>query len=171
MKKFFLLVILIIFSLFIYFLTQRKIFPNKINDTHFINGGYLSYDLNSYNYDKESDIYTIDVMEEFDPGGDLEAIKCPYGKGYITHVIFSTKYSPTHKLFKAQYKGFLCSIGKYEYKNSIPTSFQYNYKGVYYDNNQSIIPDFNMNYFDNLKQEINNPNEYNYFGFIKTIKN
>jgi len=171
MKKIFLLIILSTFSLFIYYFAIKKPFPNKINNTHFINGGYLSYDLNSYNYNKELDLYTIDVMEELDPGGDLVKIKCPYGKGFITHVISSTKYSPKDKFFKAQYKGFLCSIGKYEFEDSTPKSFQYHYKGVYYDNNSSIIPNFNMDYFENLEQEINNPNEYNYFGFIKTIKN
>lgn len=171
MKKILLLILLGIFSLFIYNSAIKKTFPNKINDTNFINGGYLDYDLNSFNYNKESDMYTIDVMEELDPGGDLKNIKCPYGKGYITHIISTTKYSPKNKFFEAQYKGFLCSIGEYEYENSKPISFQYNYQGVYYDNNTSIIPDFNMEYFDNLKKEINNPNEYNYFGFIKNIKN
>lgn len=109
-------------------------------------------------------------MNELDPGGDIENIKCPYGKGYITHIIYSTKYSPKHKFFKVKYKGFLCSIGVYEYENSKPISFHYDYKGVYYDNNSSIIPNFNMDYFEYLKKDINNPNEYNYFGFIKNIK-
>ena len=153
------------------YFAYAKEFPNKINDTHFINGGYLDYDLNSYKYNKKYDTYSIDVMEELDPGGDIENIKCPYGEGYITHVISSTKYSPKHKFFKAKYKGFMCSVGEYEYENSRPTEFHYNYKGVYYDNNSSIIPNFNMDYFKNLKTEINNPNEYNYFGFVRKIKN
>lgn len=121
------------------YLAYAKEFPNKINDTHFINGGYLDYDLNSYKYNKKYDTYSIDVMEELDPGGDIENIKCPYGEGYITHVISSTKYSPKHKFFKAKYKGFMCSVGEYEYENSRPTEFHYNYKGVYYDNNPAII--------------------------------
>lgn len=170
MKKIFLSLSLSILSLTTCCFASQKQFPNKINDTHFINGGYLNYDLKSYNYNKKSDIYSIDVMEELDPGGDSENIKCPYGEGYITHIILSTKYSPRHNFFKAQYKGFLCSFGEYEYKNSMPASFHYDYKGVYYYNNSSIIPDFNMEYFENLKNEINNPNEYNYFGFIKKIK-
>lgn len=170
MKKIFLLIISIIISFFTYCFAFEKQFSNKINDTYFVNGGYLDYDLKSYNYNKKYDTYSIDVMEELDPGGDLENIKCPYGEGYITHIISSTKYSPKHKFFKVKYKGFLCSIGEYEYENSTPTSFNYKYKGVYYDNNPTIIPNFNMDYFEDLKKEINNPNEYNYFGFIKNIK-
>ncbi len=70
-------------------------------------------------------------MEELDLGGDLENIKCPYGEGYITHVISSTKYSPKYKVFKAKYKGFMCAVGEYEYKNDKPISFSYKYKEVY----------------------------------------
>lgn len=171
MKKMFLLLVLNIVFSSAYCFACEKYFPNKINNTQFVNGGYLDYDLNSYNYNRKSNTYSIDVMEEIDPGGDLENIKCPYGEGYVTHAIFSTKYSQKDKFFKAQYKGFLCSIGEYQYENSIPMSFQYNYKGVYYDNNPTRIPNFNMDYFENLTKEINNPNKYNYFGFIKNIKN
>lgn len=171
MKKIFLLLVLNIMFLSAYCLANEKYFQNKINNTQFVNGGYLNYDLNSYNYNRKSSTYSIDVMEEIDPSGDLENIKCPYGEGYVTHAIFSTKYSQKNKFFKAQYKGFLCSIGEYQYENSIPISFQYNYKGVYYDNDPTIIPNFNMDYFENLKNEINKPNKYNYFGFIKNIKN
>ena len=171
MKKIFLLLLLNIVFLSAYCLACEKYFPNKINNTKFVNGGYLDYDLNSYYYNRKSNTYSIDVMEELDPGGDLENIKCPYGEGYITHIISSTKYSPKHKFFEAQYKGFLCAVGEYKYENSRPISFQYNYKGVYYDNNPSIIPNFNMDYFENLRKEISNPNKDNYFGFIKNIKN
>ena len=115
-------------------------------------------------------IHTIDIMEELDPGGDVENIKCPYGEGFITHTIYSTKYSSKHKIFNVKYKGFMCSEGEYQYENSNPISFDYNYKGVYYDSNPSIIPNFNMEYFRNLKKETMNPNEYNYFGVIKNIK-
>lgn len=170
MKKIFLSLILIIISLLPCCFACKNQFPNKINDTHFMNGGYLDYDLNSYKYNPKEDMYSIDVMEELDPGGDLGNIKCPYGEGYITHVIYLTKYSPKYKFFKAKYKGFMCSIGEYKYENAKPISFHYNYKGVYYDNNSSIITNFNMDYFDNLKKEINSPNEYNYFGFIKNVK-
>ena len=170
MKKILLFLSFIIIFSSICSLAYGKQFPNKIDDTHFVNNGYLNYDLKSYYYNKKSDIYSIDVMEELEPGGDLKDIKCPYGEGYITHTISATKYSPTHNFFKAKPKGFMCSNKEYEYENSMPISFHYQYKGVYYDNNTSIIPDFNMNYFVNLKQEINNPNEYNYFGFIKNIK-
>lgn len=144
---------------------------NNIQNTNFINKGYLYYDLKSYNYNVKNDTYTIDVMEELDPGGDLENIKCPYGEGFLTHLIYSTKYSPEHKIFNAKYKGFMCSVGEYQYKNSKPISFNYIYKGVYYDSNPSIIPNFNMEYFNNLKKEIDEPNKYNYFGVIKDIKN
>lgn len=170
MKKILLLMLSIVF-LYAYCFASEKYFPNKITNTQFVNGGYLDYDLNSYKYNEKYDTYYIDVMEELDPGGDIENIKCPYGEGYITHTISSTKYSPKHKLFEAKYKGFMCSIGVYKYKNSIPMSFHYNYKGVYYDDNPCMIPNFNMDYFENLKNEMNNPNEYNYFGFIKNIKN
>ena len=154
-----------------YCCAYKKQFQNKINDTNFINRGYLDYDLSSYNYDEKFDVYSIDVMEELDPAGDLENINCPYGEGFITHLISSTKYLPKHNFFEAKYKGFMCSVGEYEYKNGKPILFHYRYKGVYYDNNPSIIPNFNMDYLNNLKNEINNPNKYNYFGIIKTIKN
>lgn len=170
MKKLFLFCF-IVFLLLSYCCACEKQFQNKINDTNFINRGYLYYDLNSYNYNKKYDFYSINVMEELDPGGDLENIKCPYGEGYITHIISSTKYFQKYKIFKAKYKGFMCSVGEYKYKNNKPISFSYKYKGVYYDNNSSIIPNFNMNYLDNLKNEINDPNKYNYFEIIKTIKN
>ena len=144
---------------------------NVIDNTNFVNKGHLYYDLKSFNYNPKKDLYSIDVMEELDPGGDLENIKCPYGEGYITHLIYSTKYSQTHKTFKTKYKGFMCSIGEYEYKNSKPITFNYRFKGVYYNNNLSIIPNTKSSYFDFLKKEINNPNEYNYFGIVKKLKN
>lgn len=151
--------------------TYNVRYKNNIQNTNFINKGYLYYDLKSYNYNVKNDTYTIDVMEELDPGGDLENIKCPYGEGFLTHLIYSTKYSPKHKFFNAKYKGFMCTVGEYQYKNGKPTSFYYSYKGVYYDSEPSIIPNFNMEYFNNLKKEIDEPNEYNYFGVIKNIKN
>jgi len=146
-------------------------FKNNINQTNFINNDYLSYDINSFKYNQKNDTYFIDVMEKLDPGGDMEDIKCPYGDGYITHLIYSTKYSPKKKFFKVKYKGFMCSIGEYEYENNKPISFSYIYKGVFYDSNTSRIPHFGMEYFDYLKTEINTPHEYNYFGFIPKIKN
>ena len=151
--------------------TYGKQFSNMINNTIFIRNGYLYYDINSYNYNSKKNLYTIDVMEELDPGGDMEDIKCPYGDGYITHLIYSTKYSPKKKIFKVKYKGFMCSIGEYEYENNEPISFSNVYKGVFYDNNTSRIPNFEMEYFDYLKTEINTPHEYNYFGFVPKIKN
>jgi len=169
MKKILLSVLIIIMLCISSFAVENQ-FQNKINNTHFINIGYLNYDLNSYKYDKEHDVYSADVMEELDPGGDLENIKCPYGDGYITHIIFSTKYSPQNKFFKVKYKGFMCSVGEYEYRNFKPVSFHYNYKGVYYNDNTSLIPGFNMDYFEHLKKEIDAPNNYNYFGIIKNIK-
>ena len=146
-------------------------YKNNLKNTNFINKGHLYYDLKSYNYNSKKDIYTLNVMEELDPGGDIENVKCPYGEGFITHIIYSTKYSPIHQIYKVKYKGFMCSVGEYQYENSKPISFDYNYKGVYYDSNPSIIPNFSIEYFNNLKNEINNPNEYNYFGVIKNIKN
>ena len=66
-----------------------------------------------------------------DSGGDAENIKCPYGEGYITHLIFSTIYSPSKKFFKIKYKGFMCFVGIYNYENLEPVSFYYQYKGIY----------------------------------------
>ncbi len=51
MKKIFLFCF-IGFLLLSYCCVCKKQFQNKINDTNFINKGYLDYDLNSYNYDK-----------------------------------------------------------------------------------------------------------------------
>lgn len=170
MKKIFLIFSVILLQINVIYACNVK-YKNKLINTNFVNKGHLYYDLQSYNYNYKNDTYTINVMEELDPGGDLENIKCPYGEGFITHTIYSTKYSPKHKIFNAKYKGFMCSVGEYQYENSKPISFNYNYKGVYYDSNPSIIPNFNIEYFYSLKKEINNPNEYNYFGIIKNIKN
>ena len=170
MKKLFLIFCIILLQFNTVYACSIR-YKNNLRNTNFINKGYLNYDLQSYKYYSKKDTYIIDVMEELDPGGDLENINCPYGEGFITHLIYSTKYSPKHTLFEAKYKGFMCAIGEYEYKNSEPISFNYKYKGVYYDNNSSVIPNFNMDYFKELKKEINNPNDYNYFGVIKTIKN
>lgn len=168
MKKFILILCVLFLSTCIT-IANDKHYINEINKTNFINKGYLSYDLNSYI--QKYNLYIIDVMLELDPGGDIENIKCPYGDGYITHAIYATKYSPKYKFFKVKYKGFMCSIGNYEYKNGEPRTFNYIYKGVYYDNKPLLIPNSNIDYFKYLKNEINNPNEYNYFGIIKTIKN
>ena len=170
MKKLILILFVIIFSSNTVFAFDKKI-QNNINQTNFINNDYLSYDTNSFKYNQKNDTYFIDVMEELDPGGDMENIKCPYGEGYITHIIYSTRYSPKRKYFKVKYKGFMCSIWEYEYENNKPISFSYIYKGVFYDNNTSRIPHFDMEYFDYLKTEINTPHEYNYFGFVPKIKN
>ena len=51
-------------------------YRNNLKNTNFINKGYLHYDLKSYNYNVKNDTYTINVMEELDPGGDLD-----YGVG------------------------------------------------------------------------------------------
>lgn len=169
MKK--LVVILFIFNLFSSSFASEKIFSNQLEKTQFLKNGYLSYDMKSYKYNKIFKKYSIDVMEELDPGGDIENIKCPYGKGFITHLIFSTKYIPQQEIFDAKYKGFMCSIGEYEYENFKPVSFAYIPQGVFYDSNTSLIPNFDMHYFEYLKNEINNPTPYNYFGFIKKIKN
>ena len=83
----------------------------------------MDYDLNSYKYSKKYDTYSIDVMEELDPGGDIENIKCPYGEGYITHIISSTKYSPSISFLRPNIKVFMCSVGEYQYENSTPTEF------------------------------------------------
>ena len=170
MKKIFLFILVILLQINVIYACNIK-HKNNLKNTNFINKGYLYYDLKSYHYNVKNDTYKIDVMEELDPGGDLENIKCPYGEGFLTHLIYSTKYSPKHKIFNIKYKGFMCAVGEYQYSNDKPTSFYYSYKGVYYDSNPSIIPDFNIEYFDNLKKEINKPNEYNYFGIVKNIKN
>ncbi len=170
MKKIFLIILVIFLQINVVYACNIK-YRNNLKNTNFINKGYLHYDLKSYNYNVKNDTYTINVMEELDPGGDLENIKCPYGEGFLTHLIYSTKYSPKQKFFNAKYKGFMCAIGEYQYRNNKPISFYYRYKGIYYDSNPSIIPNFNMEYFNNLKKEINKPNEYNYFGIIKNIKN
>ncbi|MEE3349905.1 MAG: hypothetical protein VZR09_07685 [Candidatus Gastranaerophilaceae bacterium] len=169
MKKI-LILFTVLFSICLSGLAIDKKNENHLSNTNFVGKGYLSYDLNSFKYNHNKDMYFVDVMEEMDPGGDIENIICPYGEGYITHLIYSTKYSPTKKIFKVNYKGFMCSTGEYEYKNSVPMYFEYKPKGIYYDTNHSIIPNFNMDYFNYLKKEINDPNEYNYFGVIKNLK-
>lgn len=42
-------------------------------------------------------------------------------------LITTTKYSPKNKTFVAEYKGFACSVGEYEYEGSKPISFDYKY--------------------------------------------
>ena len=170
MKKIFLILFVIVLCSNMALAFSER-FKNNINHTNFINNGHLSYDINSFKYNHKKDTYFIDVMEELDPGGDIENIKCPYGDGYITHLIYSTKYSPKKKNFKVKYKGFMCSTGEYKYENNKPISFSYIHKGVFYDSNTSRIPHFGTEYFDYLKTEINSPNEYNYFGFVPKIKN
>ena len=152
-------------------LACNKNFQNNLNKTNFINKGYLSYDLNSYKYNSKKNLYIVDVMEELDPGGDMGNINCPYENGYITHLIYSTKYIPKKKYFKVKYKGFMCATGEYKYENSKPVELYYNYTGVFYDNNPHINLHIDMAYFNNLKKEINSPDEYKYFGVIQNIKN
>ena len=166
----------VLLFIFIFFIVANSSFAfnkklqNNLSKTDFINKGYLSYDLKSFKYNPTNDTYIIDVMEELDPGGDMENIKCPYEEGYITHIIFSTKYSPKKKYFKFKYKGFICATGEYKYENSKPIVFYYNYTGIFYNNNPHIIPSLDLGYLNNLKKEINNPDEYNYFGIIQNIK-
>lgn len=168
MKKFVLLIVLIFFCMPV--MAEYKYLRNNLKNTKFIFLDYLGYDLNSFNYDSENDLYSVDVINELDPGGDLENINCKYSKGYITHLIHSTKYSPRKDFFKVEYKGYVCSVVKYRYKNFRPISAEFKYKGVFYDNDTSIIPNYNMEYFDYLKKEITNPSEYNYFGSVQKIR-
>ena len=174
MRKLFIIIclfFLIITSNGTAFSTEKQV--NMLNNTNYIRRGHLYYDINSYKYNPKKNLYMIDVMEELDPGGDMGNIICPYGDeyGYITHLIYSTKYSPTKKNFKVKYKGFTCATGEYKYINSAPIEFYYNYTGVFYNKDTSLVPDTNLDYFKYLKKEINKPNEYNYFGIIEHIKN
>ena len=64
----------------------------------------------------------------------------------------------------------MCATGEYKYIDSKPIEFYYNYTGVFYDNSPSLVPNLNMDYFKDLRKEINQPDEYNYFGVIEHIK-
>ena len=144
-------------------------YKNNIQNTNFINKGYLCYDTKSYDYNAKNDIYTVDIMDKPDIYNNEKNIKCPYGEGLITHVIYSTEYSPTHKYFKVRYKGFMCSIKKYD--DVDPTSYYYIYNGVYYDDNPYLTPKLSPTYFKKLLKEKDKPSDYNYFGIVPNIEN
>lgn len=149
--------------------TYNVQYKNNIQNTNFINKGYLCYDAKSYNYNAKNDVYTVDIMDKPDIDNNEENIKCPYGEGLITHVIYSTEYSPTHKYFKVRYKGFMCSTKKYD--DVDPTSYYYIYNGVYYDDNPYLTPKLSPTYFRKLLKEKDKPSDYNYFGIVSNIEN
>ena len=110
MKKIFLVFCIILLQFNVIYTYSIK-YKNNLKNTNFIGRGYFYYDLKSYNYDLNNDMYIIDVMEELDPGGDMKNIKCPHGSGFITHLIYSTQYSPKHTFFNAKYEGFIHGAG------------------------------------------------------------
>lgn len=146
---------------------------NMINNTNFINKGYFSYDINSFKKDTSKQLYYIDIMEELDPGGDVEDINCPYGIGKITHLIYSTVYAPKQKKFNAKYKGFACSIMVIEYDNNKPLYIYYNTKGIYYDKKVSLFGKYqrfiNTDSLSYISKDVKHNKNNDYIEFINGL--
>ena len=167
-KKIFILFFCIIYSVLSVFAAHIE---NMLNQTDFIWGGQFSYDLKSFKND--NGVYLIDILEELDPGGDMEDIKCPYGAGNIYHLIYSTVYSPQQKKFYAKYKGFACSEIVYEYENGEPMSMDYRKTGIYYDNNVSLFGKYqnliNTDSLSYISDDIKNNKTDDYVDFINGL--
>ena len=110
------------------------------------------YDINSYQYNKKTKTYSVDVLIERDPSGDLGICnKSPYDNGNITHLLFNFIYNPSKKVFKAKYIGFVSSKDKLNYKNNKLESIETDFIEIYYDNNPNLIKELKelLNYYNN----------------------
>ena len=129
-------------------------------------GGYHYYDMDTYKYDKDTQVYNVDVLVDRDPSTDLGVSnKCPFDRGNITHLIFSLTYKPTTKEFQATYKGFASSEDILKYKNGEPSVINVNYLNIYYDNNPKYIKDLSnwLKFFNkDLPKTIGKPDNYGY---------
>ena len=124
----------------------------RVNSSEFVGfGGYHYFDIASYKHNINSDTYSVDVLVDRDPSTDYGYYtKCPYDDGYITHLIFSIKYIPAKKIFKAEYKGFLSSKTILAYENGIPSSSYVKYLNIYYNNKPELIKELRdwLNYYN-----------------------
>ncbi len=129
-------------------------------------GGYHYFDISTYKYDKNTHIFSIDVLVDRDSSTDLGVCnKSPFDRGNITHLIFSLKYNPLIKEFKATYKGFVSSEDIVKYENGEPTAIQVNYLNIYYDKNSKYIEDLAdwLKFFnDEIAKTVGKPNNYGY---------
>ena len=169
MKK--LLVILIILLNISFIAKADEI---DINNHKFVSiEGYLYIDLSTYKYNKFLDKYSMNVIETIDPGGDMENIKCPYGNGFVSHLVYSFDYWHKKKYYNTKYKGFVCAEDVVEYENDTPIYHSYKYIDIFYDNNTKLVQPINTKseYLSDMTNMINGPyNEYNFFTFIQNLK-
>ena len=169
MKKIFIILLLILNI-------NSFVIADEINiDNHkFISiDGYLYMDLSNYKYNKFLDKYSMDLIETIDPGGDMEHIKCPYGDGFISHLVYSFDYWHKKKYYNTKYKGFVCAEDIVEYENDTPSYHSYKYIDIFYDNNTKLVQPINTKseFLSDLTNMINGPyNEYNFFTFIRNLK-
>lgn len=128
-------------------------------------GGYHYFDTSTYKYDKITDTYTVDVMVNRDPSSDLEVCnKCPYDSGYITHLIFKLSYTPSKKLFKSDYKGFVSSKEVTEYQNGKPMYIYTKFLNLYYNSDPQLISDLNVwkKFFKEISKKFGTQESSNY---------
>lgn len=137
-----------------------NITPDKLkisNRRFWAFSGYYYWDIDSYKYDRENDIYSVDVAFDRDPSTDLGYYsKCPFDKGDIIYIIFNFQYSPSHKTFSAKYKGIISAEEVVERSGNgeIERIYFNNFK-IYYNTNPKLIKeleDYNKN-FKNLINE------------------
>ena len=143
--------------------------PNiiEIKNKKFVGfGNYHYFDISTYKYNKNTHTYSVDILVDRDPLTDLDICnKSPFDNGNITHLIFSLKYKPSSKEFKATYKGFVSSENIVQYDNSKTTAIQVNYLNIYYDKNSKYIKDLSdwLKFFNKeIAKTIGKPNGYSY---------
>ena len=108
--------------------------------------------MSTYNYDKKTKTYSVNVLIDRDPTTDLGICnKCPYDKGNITHLLFNLKYNPSKKIFKAEYIGFASSKDSLAYGDDGYQYIETDFINIYYDNNPDLIEELNklLNYYNN----------------------
>ena len=116
---------------------------NSYSELNILNKKFLCffpnscYDIKTFTYNKTTNTYNVDYMYEQDPTGDLDypLSKCPYDKGYITHLIFNINFSPTEKNFNATYKGFASST----FTGDTNKGYSNKILNIYYNTNPNII--------------------------------
>ena len=126
-----------------------------INGKKFVGfGGYHYFDISTYRHDIKTDTYTVNVIVDRDPSNDLGYYsKCPYDKGYITHLIFKLIYNPTQKIFKSEYIGFVSSEDIIEYEGNTIEKMYKKYINTYYDNDPNKIAEL-QNWLDYFNKKI-----------------
>jgi len=87
------------------------------------------YDISSLHYNKFTKTYTIDMIMDLMWCNAHQEYKSPYGDGYISHLIFETKFDDNK--ITTNCKGFVVGNVVVDYKNGKPASAHYDITSVH----------------------------------------